>query len=119
LWITGKCPTDLRRPDRSHYIIDTMPDRIQQTNNETGEIVGSYAAIQVWVDPKFPDAHKDKALRVFLNDNGLIAIVRYDDRDGFVLFPPSTTADEAWHEERGQVVASSQSPFARWVTGEI
>lgn len=61
------------------------------------------AALQVWVDPRFPDAHQDLALRAFIErlsirEGGVVALIRYNASDGFVLFPPSMTGGQGWIE---------------------
>lgn len=104
LWLQDAEGTaTLSRPDRSHYVIDCAPDEI----GIGGETL---MVLQIWVDPLYPDAHKDPALRKLLDDNGIVALIRYGRADGFALFPPSFTGG-GW-EERG-----SKTNFTResWV----
>lgn len=99
MWLIGDeggQPLDLARPDRSHYVVDVMPDIIRITNNETGK-VDQIDVMQVWVDPAYPDAWKDKALLDMIERVGVIALVRYDSDRGFVACPPSRSADRQWH----------------------
>lgn len=59
--------------------------------------------VQVWCDPKHPNAHEDPALRAYLRRRGaegLAGLIRYNASDGFVLFPPEMTG-EADFVERG------------------
>jgi hypothetical protein len=92
----------LRRPDFTHYVIDIMPDFVtaKQDDGQAFQV----PAIQVWVDPKYPDAHLDPELRLFLarrgEEDGAVAIIRYDSGDGFVLIPPCMTSDGNWMERR-------------------
>lgn len=106
-WLMDQDTADMSRPDRSHYVIDAMPDFVTLNNNETGETF-HIPAIQVWCDPKYPDAHKDPALRAFLErraaEEGACAIIRYSPKRGFVLFPPVLSHDGQWHEEHGNPV---------------
>lgn len=105
-WVLEDDTADLRRPDHSHYVIDVMPDFVTVQNNETGE-QQHIPVLQVWVDPKFPHAHREPALRRYLlrrGEEGMAAIIRYDASDGFVLFPPNMVPDGKWHEQRGQSV---------------
>lgn len=89
---------DTRRPDHVHYVVDIMPDFIKAQDDETGAIA-EVPVVQVWVDPKFPDAHKDPALREWLDCNGHIALFRYSGEQAFVLFPPSRTKHREWMEK--------------------
>ena len=77
-----------------------MPDFIQISDNDTGA-VEQVQVVQVWCDPKRRDAHKDPDLRAYLSrraDEGIAALIRYDARDGFVLFAPQFTGGRGWQE---------------------
>jgi hypothetical protein len=80
----------LRRPDHGHYVVDMLPDFIVFGDAETGTKV---PAIQVWCDPRHADAHEDHGLREYLlaraRAEGVVTIVRYNERDAFVLVPPA------------------------------
>jgi hypothetical protein len=89
---------DLLRPDRSHYVFDLVPDYITAT--EDGERQ-NIEVVQVWVDPDYPDAHRDPALREYLaklGERGIMALIRYSAMDGFTLVPPAMMQDRQWHE---------------------
>ena len=47
--------------------------------------------VQIWVDPKYPDAHEDKHLRAWIERRGWVALIRYSERTGFTLWPPALT----------------------------
>ena len=101
-WLTEVDTVDLARPDRSHYVIDVMPDYVRWVDNETG-VTTSVPVVQVWVDPNFPDAHRDPALRAYVERRaleGIIALVRYGSGtdDDFTLIAPQLTQDGQWHE---------------------
>lgn len=99
-WLTNDDTADLGRPDRTHYVIDVMPDFVTARDGADGEPI-KIAAIQVWVDPKYPDAHRDPALRRYLErrgEEGVVAIIRYDNGAGFTLVPPNVAGDGQWHE---------------------
>lgn len=93
LWLEQDDTDALSRPDRAHYVIDPMLDFIT-AKPESGEPI-QYLVVQIWVDPAFPDAHKDPSLRAFLARRGelqgMAAIIRFSERNGFVLFPPALT----------------------------
>lgn len=105
-WLTDPSTRDLRRPDRSGYVVDVMPDfvTIQDENTKPFRI----GAVQVWCDPRHPDAHRDPALRVWLarlgEDEGVVAIIRYSGTEGFTLIPPAIAADGEWHEVKSGVM---------------
>jgi hypothetical protein len=95
-WLQDKATAGLSRPDRSHYVIDIMPDYIGCTTPETGRT--DLPVIQIWVDPKFPLAHRDLALREYMIAGEHTAIVRYGSHDGFLLIPPQFMSTRQWWE---------------------
>jgi hypothetical protein len=88
---------DTSRPDHAHYVIDVMPDFIRADDGD-GNIV-EVPVVQVWVDPRYPDAHRDPAFRAWLDARREVALIRYSSGDGFVLFPPSRMASGEWLEK--------------------
>lgn len=101
-WLNNDDTADLSRPDRSGYVIDVMPDFVTAQDDDTGAI-NEVPVIQIWVDPKRPDAHKDPALRAWLDRNKHVAIVRYSANEAFVLFPPSRMKDGQWLEKHSNL----------------
>jgi hypothetical protein len=101
-WLTGDDTVDLRRPDRSHYVVDIVPDfvRIDRTGGDNPDTV--VPVVQVWLDPDYPDAHKDPALRAFLlrraEKEGMIALIRLSNKDAFALIPPTMMDSGQWYE---------------------
>jgi hypothetical protein len=65
-WLANLDTADLSRPDRVHYVIDVMPDHVELEDKQTGERT-PVEVIQVWIDPDYLDAHRDPALRAYLN----------------------------------------------------
>ena len=111
-WLIDQDARDLARPDRSHYVIDVMPDYVVAQDGPDGERI-KIGAIQVWVDPKHPDAHRDPALRAYLErraQDGVVAIIRYNSYDGFTLVAPSMSPDGQWHEIQSAV--ETEHPIA-------
>jgi hypothetical protein len=90
----------MRRPDRSHYVIDALPDTIRMINNETGEVIESEAA-QIWVDPAFPKVKDDPELRAYMlkmaHEHGWPT--RWSNRVATAVFPPPCSSDGEWHEQ--------------------
>lgn len=103
-WLTDDAPT--RRPDEVHYVIDTYLDSVLVNGDRM-------TAIQVWVDPQYPDAHEDKQLRRLIQAKRCPAIIRRGSHDGFVLFPPSVTGG-SWIQETGTILPKRE--FAERLT---
>lgn len=100
-WLVDDTTGALQRPDRSHYVIDIVPDFITAKANDGRE--QQAAVIQVWVDPRFPDAHRDPAFRQWLtaNEPRCAAIIRFNERDAVILIPPHMSSTGDWEEVGG------------------
>ncbi|THK37634.1 hypothetical protein EHS39_13430 [Ensifer sp. MPMI2T] len=90
----------MRRPDHAHYVVDPLPDFIViQTEGQPDQRVN---VVQVWLHPAHPDAHRDPGLRAYLAlrgaRDGFAALIRLNESDGWVLFPPALSPDGQWHE---------------------
>jgi len=96
-WLTDPATAALSRPDRSHYVIDAMPDFISVDDADTGERI-RIPVIQIWIDPAYPDAHRDPKLRAYLEQQQSAALIRFGNERGIVLFPPFMFSDGQWHE---------------------
>jgi hypothetical protein len=111
-WLVEDDTADLRRPDRSHYVLDIMPDFVTLRDEATG-VAEQVQVVQIWCDPKFPDAHRDPALRAFLERRAkdrIIGLVRYDNNRGFAIFPPSLSEGGKWIEMPSGGVGPNHSP---------
>lgn len=89
------------RPDRGHYIIDPVPDYVslQQTDCEI-----RLRTIQVWCDPRFPEAYKAAALKQYLREQAKknsIGLVRYSSHDAFLWVAPEFTKLEDFERVDG------------------
>jgi len=105
-WLAGEEETrGMRRPDRSHYVIDAFPDTMRLVGNESGE-VHEYDAIQIWIDPAFPEAKDDPELRAYMlkmaQDHGMPTLLRWSSRDATAVFPPPLSSDGEWHQQTSQ-----------------
>jgi hypothetical protein len=102
VWLVDPNAKDLSRPDRSHYVIDPSPDYVE-VDLQDGSPMTRISVMQVWLDPKFPDAHRDPALRAYLAMRGerfqQMALIRYNSRDAFTLVPPSMSDTGDWIEQ--------------------
>jgi hypothetical protein len=107
-WLIGNDTADLSRPDRSHYVIDPMPEFVT-VNDGNGPTPVS--VVQVWCDPDYPDAHRDPALRTWLEKRNMPALVRFDNKRGVVIFPPSYMAHGEWTEKHSNLNAEAAHTF--------
>jgi hypothetical protein len=99
-WLINDDAADLSRPDRSHYVIDLMPDFVTIRNDETGE-VENVQVVQIWIDQAYPQAHRDPALRRWLYrraEEGIAALIRFNERDVLTVFAPPFDPGGEWHE---------------------
>jgi len=103
-WLIDEDGGALARPDHSHYIIDPSPDYVE-IRYDDGRQTERLGVVQVWVDPRFPHAHRDPALRDWLERRAFktqqAGLIRIGSCDAFVLFPPSMCEDGQWHEKAG------------------
>jgi hypothetical protein len=91
------------RPDRTHYVIDVMPDFITAVDNVTGK-QHQIQVIQIWCDPKYPNAHRDPALRRWLfeqGQKGIAALIRFNESDALTIVAPKDP-DGPWQELTGE-----------------
>jgi hypothetical protein len=101
-WLINDDTADQPRPDRSHIVIDMMPDVVRSTNTATGE-EQNLPVIVAWVDPKYPDAYKSDAFVRYVMRQKHVVLIRYGSREnGGVLFPPAVTGLDriAWKESK-------------------
>jgi hypothetical protein len=90
------------RPDRSHYVIDMLPDYVTVIDDDTGEKT-NVEVIQIWIDPDYPDAHRDPALRRYLNrrdEEGKIALIRFNQSEAISLLRDK---NGKWYEHASTV----------------
>lgn len=111
-WLVEDRTDDLRRPDRSGYVIDIMPDFV--TLDIDGEKT-HLPVLQVWVDPARPDAwRKDKELYAFIarlgEEDGMAALIRNGSEDAIFLAPPALNTDGTWFEHGSAVKGGAHTP---------
>jgi len=104
-WLVDPYGQDLRRPDHAHYVVDIMPDLIgaRQPDGSNAEV----PVVQVWVDKAHPEAWRDPALLAYLaaeNERNppTAAVIRYSNKEGFILIPPALTDDGKWMVRHGE-----------------
>jgi hypothetical protein len=99
-WLTGTDTADQRRPDRSRVVIDLVPDFITIRPNDGGEPT-NIQVVQLWCDPKAPDAWRDPPMLAFIErraHEGIVALVRFDNKRAITVFAPPLCGDGQWHE---------------------
>lgn len=105
-WLVDSDAPELRRPDHVGYVVDLVPDVLKAISKADG--TEHYVpVVQVWVDR--PDAHRDPALRAYLERLQMPAIIRSSASEGFLLVPPSMTETGEWLEREGDTTAPSGS----------
>jgi Fe-S-cluster containining protein len=103
LWLSDpEATAELSRPDRSHYVIDILPDYVTSVNNETGERK-NWSVLQIWISAAHPHAHRDPHLRAFLEKHRLMALIRVGSTDGFLLVPPAASSTGDWIEQTSYI----------------
>jgi hypothetical protein len=103
-WLTNQDTHDLQRPDQAHYVLDSEPDFVTVFDHKTQQ-THKMPVIQLWIDPKFPKAYRDPALRRYLlrrSEEGFIGIARFNSEDAITLIPPTMASDRQWLEIRGE-----------------
>jgi hypothetical protein len=114
-WLVNDDCDDLRRPDKSRYVIDVLPDYVEQ-ESPTGELI-PFQVVQIWCDPKDRDAwRRDKDLLAYLERRGkedIGAIIRFSETEALAVFPPTMTADGKWHEIDSKVMVARRTMTER------
>jgi hypothetical protein len=110
-WLLNDDCDDLSRPDRSHYVIDIMPDFITITPPDMEPV--QIPVLQIWCDPKFPNAHRDPALRAYVQrhgeKDGFAALIRYSSDEAFLLVPPAVNPKGTWFEYESQLCTANHT----------
>jgi hypothetical protein len=105
-WLLNDDAAALSRPDRAHYVIDMMPDELAVTDDETGERQ-TFNAIQVWVDPDYPDAWRDDdAFFDWVKRKGLAGhpvMIRNGTRNAMGVFTPNLSPTGEWFIQGGTI----------------
>ena len=111
-WLVDDSTAAMHRPDRSHYVIDPIPDFVRGADADGNKQI--IPVIQIWLDPDFPDAFRDPELRAYLTAQKTAGLVRLDNRDAFFIVGPPladhwieihTMADEREHTAEEKVAA--------------
>lgn len=99
-WLVNDDTADLRRPDRSRVVLDVLPDFITMQPHD-GSAPTNIQVVQIWCDPKMPDAWRDPALLAYIERRaaeGIATMIRFGSRDAITVFAPALSVDGEWHE---------------------
>jgi hypothetical protein len=111
-WLVDPEATELRRPDRSGFVVDTVPDLIRVTDNGTGEM-REVMVTQVWIDPARPEAASDPAVRRHAErrarDHGEVLLLRHGSTYATALIAPSMTSNGQWVSVTDHHLAESRT----------
>lgn len=92
-WLVEDDTGDQPRPDRSHIVIDMLPDVIRAVDNETGK-ERAMGCVVAWIDPNFPDAWQHAAFQRYVARQTMPVLLRLSDVASVgVLFPPAVTGE--------------------------
>lgn len=100
-WLVNNDTADLPRPDRSHYVIDIVPDIISAKNDDTGESY-QWECVQVWCSPSHKDAWRTPEMQAYIYRRAaenVVTLIRYDARKSIVVFAPPISPE--WYERPG------------------
>jgi hypothetical protein len=107
-WLVNADTHDLARPDRSHYVIDMMPDFVIALD---GDKKIQIQVVQIWCDANYRDAWKDPKLKAYMmrrGAEGIASMIRYDSYEAFIVFPPNMTAEKQWMIRSGDMREKSE-----------
>lgn len=113
-WLLEDRTDDLRRPDRSGYVIDVMPDFVTGRNELTGA-EHNMPVIQVWADPSRPGAWRDDAAfmayveRMALEDR-MYTLVREGNGAATFIVAPCLNKDGTWFISQSMMQTKEHTP---------
>jgi hypothetical protein len=104
-WLVDDDTDDQPRPDKSHLVIDMLPDFVALIDDKTGEQT-PVEVVQVWCDPAHRNAYRAPDFRRYVRRRaceGKATIVRFSSAEAVTLFAPEISPDGKWHEIGGKV----------------
>jgi hypothetical protein len=111
-WLTGDDTEKLSRPDRTHYVIDILPDFV--VAEQPGRDPIRIPVIQIWLDPDYPGAIEDPELKAYILRRGLedcACLIRLDSRRAVTVLPPTLTGESKWHIVGGENIGPQWSTW--------
>ncbi len=116
-WLINDDTDDMERPDRSHYVIDVMPEVVGLRDNETGREF-QQEVIQIWCDPKYPNAWDVGELRAYLQRQRKCALVRFNTHTSRFLAPPSVTG-HGWVEKDSEASPEAKANTVNYISQQL
>jgi hypothetical protein len=116
-WLAGE---PVSRPDRSHCVIDILPDFVTGTHEEDGHEDRIDVTV-IWVDPAYRDAWRTDEMRAYIErraKEGVATLIRFNERDGLCVFAPPLTSDGKWWEKEGPSSGRNHTPAEIFYTAE-
>jgi hypothetical protein len=111
-WLVENDTQTLSRPDRSHCVIDIMPDFVTLRDNETGD-KRAIEVVQIWVDPDYPDAWREPSIKAYIErraiEDGAASLIRFDNARALAVFAPAISSDRQWHEVESGMTEQAHS----------
>jgi hypothetical protein len=100
---------DQSRPDRSHLVVDLIPDFVT-CESAVGPV--RVPVIQVWVDPKHPDAWRTDEFRRYMLRQGahdMGFLIRNGSHSAIAVFPPTLTGRDEWMERPSELMTIEET----------
>lgn len=120
-WLIDDETAGMKRPDRSHVVIDMTDDYV--TLRQDDGLEWKVGVIQIWCDPAHPQAYKAPEVRAYMlmqaEKYRAATIVRYNSRDAVVVFPPPLCDDGQWHERADDVAIVNRTPLDSQVDADL
>jgi len=114
LWAATKEWPEELQPRRSHVIFDMMTDSVALRNNVTGESQ-ERSVIQLWVDPRFPNAYRAPIVRRAIEEIarmfGMATLVRIGSWEAFLVLAPGLSPNGDWFETRSNISVPENSAW--------
>lgn len=102
LWLIDPRTETLRRPDRSGYVLDCLPDYVTLPSGRKLEVV------QIWCDSR--GVTLEAALLAYLQARKTGAILRSSGEEAVALLPPEASPSGDWTLAQGSVRESQHTP---------
>ena len=112
IWSCGyllrKNAPEALKPNRCHVVIDMMTDTIWDNGK-------AYNAMQIWVDPAYPDAHRAPVVRAEILLAGetlaMPTLARITAVRSVFIVPPPLSDDGTWFEKEARIFSD---PSQQW-----
>jgi hypothetical protein len=107
-WLVNDDTHNLARPDRSHFVIDIMPDFVIALD---GDKKIQIQVVQIWCDANYRDAWKTPSMHDYMmrrGAEGIASMIRYDSYDAIIVIPPNMNSEKKWMIRSGDMREKSE-----------